>query len=298
MKKNFIYISILLISLTFNIVKAQEVIEISPLFEYPVAPEDIESLEAKCDYLVKNFWDNFDFKKKQPVDQFALNEAFDVYVTPMRYASKSAVDQSVDKLVSKISGNPVLLLQFTKAAEENLYGPRAEFWSDDLYLKFLEALIKNKKVSEQRKSKYIKQFNEIKSSSQDNIAPSFDFVDINGNLKHYFPMSTPTILIFGDPEDTDWRLSRLKMDSNFSLGEALEKGKLNILYIVTSKSDNWQNNLSSYNKRWTVGKLDSLSDKYDTRLNPSVYLIGSDGKIIKKFSPLEEAVNMALDLVK
>ena len=293
MKHLFLTI-LLLLSVAGNKVLSQTVIEIKPLFEYPVAPEDQESLVDKCNYLVRHFWENFDFKNKQPVDQYALNEAFQVYTTPMRYANKKEVDQSVDKLIGKISGNSLMLLQFMKAAEENLYGPRADFWSDDLYLKFLDAIIKNKKISDSRKSRYIQQASTIRSSSEGSTAPSFDFTDVNGNLKNYFPMSTPTLIIIGDPEDTDWRLARLKLESNFKLSDALEKGKVNILYIIPTLSENWEKMVSNYNSHWSVGLSADISKQYDVRVLPSIYLVGSDGKILFKNISLQEAVDSLL----
>ena len=296
--KKLIYLLILTFAFcnSFN-VKSQTVIEIKPLFEYPVAPEEMESLEEKCNYLVKNFWNNFDFKNKQPIDQYALNEAFGVFVTPMRYASGKEVDQAVDKLIGKISGNTMLLLQFTKAAEENLYGPRAEFWSDGLYIKFLETILKNKKLADNRKMKYRNQLDALQNSAVDKTAPSFDFTAPNGDRKTYFPMSTPTLLIFGDPDDTDWRLARLKLDSNFKLGDAIDKGKINILYIVPGETQNWQQNVSNYNSKWTVGESSDITTKYDTRLNPSIYIVGSDGKITDKFPLIENAVETVLEMV-
>ena len=295
-KKLFIYI-LFSFFFIFQSVYAQNVIEIEPLFEYPTAPEELEALDERCDYIVKHFWDNFDFKNKQTIDQYALNEAFQVYVSPMRYASKKEVDQSIDKLLNKISGNPSLLLQFTKAAEENLYGPRAEFWSDPLYLKFLDAVIKNKKLKENRKAKYISQAQIIKESEAGNKAPSFHFSDKDGLSKTYFPMSTPTLLIFGNPDDTDWRLARLKMDSNMKLSDALEKGKLNIIYILPFSLENWPNLVSNYNSNWTIGNSPEASEHYDLRLNPSIYLIGSDGIIVNKFLSAEQSVEDILELI-
>lgn len=295
--KRKLFLLLVIVSFSFNIIKAQEVIEIKPLFDYPVAPENIESLSDRCDYLVKNFWDNFDFKIKDPVDQYALNEAFQVYTSAMPYASKKEVDQSVEKLIGKISSNPVLLLQFSKAAEENFYGPRADFWSDELYLKFLDAIIKNKKISETRKTRYISQAESLRQSAEGNVAPTFDFIDSNGDTKTYFPMSTPTLLIIGNPDNTDWRMARLKMESNFRLEEALNKGKVNILYIIPTEMDNWTQEVSNYNSRWTVGTAADISKKYDTRLNPALYLIGSDGKIIVKNFGVNEGVEALLGQV-
>lgn len=293
-KKLLIIITVLLSAVS---IKAQEVIEISPLFEYPVAPQELSTIQEKCDYLLKNFWNNFNFKKKEPLDQHALNEAFHVYSTSFRYGSAKEVETSVDKLLKSLQGNPMLLLQFTKAAEENLYGPRADFWSDMLYLKFVDALEKNKKISAPRKARFLKQAAPLRTSATGNTAPSFWFEDAERASKQYFPMSTPTLLIFGNPDDTDWRLNRLRLDSNYRLADALNKGKVNILYIIPFDLSNWQDAVSNYNKRWTLGISENVGEVYDTRLNPSIFLIGTDGKIIKKNMHPDDAAEELLQLL-
>ena len=296
MKKLIYIFCIILASINNLSAGAQGVIEVAPLFEYPVAPDELESINDKCNYLVKNFWNNFNFKAKEPVDQYALNEAFQVYVTTFQFASEKEVEQSVDKLIKNISGNKILMLQFCKAAEENLYGPRADFWSDELYLKFLDAVIKDKKVPESRKTKYKTQASAIRSSAVGQTAPIFWFVDKERASKRYFPMSTPTLLIFGNPADTDWRLKRIRVESNFKLSEALDKGRVNIIYIVPGNIEDWQINTDNYNPHWTVGQSDEVLTLYDLRLQPSIFLVGSDGKIIKKNLSIEDAVEELLNL--
>ena len=293
----FIYPFFILCAFFPGWINAQQVIEIEPLFEYPTAPEELESLIDRCDYVVKHFWDNFDAKTKDPVDQYALNEAFQVYTSTFPYSSKKVVDQSLDNLIQKISGNPQLMLQMGKAAEVNLYGPKAQYWSDEIYLKMIDPIIKNKKISDNRKAKYVNQANILRASAIGESAPTFNFTNKNGEKKNYFPMTTPTLLIFGDPDDTDWRLSRLKMDSNFNLDEALAKGKINILYIIPFESENWQKNVSNYNKHWTVGQSEEVAEHYDLRRNPAVFVVGADGKIIDKNSTVEQSVNEVLQSV-
>lgn len=296
MKKLTLFIPIVLI-LGLASMKAQNIIEVKPLFEYPVAPENLESLEEKCDYIVKNFWNNFNFKSKEPVDQYALNEAFQVYATSFQFANEKEVNASIDKLIKNLSGNKVLLMQFGKAAEENLYGPRADFWSDGLYLKFVDAIIKDKKIPQTRKGRYIKQAQALMESKVGSPAPEFWFTDRERASKRYFPMSTPTLIIFGDPGDTDWRIARIRLDSNLELSEALKKGKINILYIVPGNISNWQRDVENYNPQWTIGQSDEAATHYDLRLVPSIYLIGSDGKILGKNLILEEAIKTLLEQI-
>lgn len=277
--------------------QAQTVLEIDPLFDYPVAPEEMVSLEERCNYIVKNFWNSFDAKSKKPVDQYALNEAFEVYATSFRFADAKEVENSVDKLLKSVSGNPVLLLQITKAAEEKLYGPRATLWADNIYIKFLDAIINNKKIPAARKEKYINQKNPLVESAIGKTAPNFWFEDRERASKQYFPMSTPTLLIFGDPDNLDWRLHRIKMDSNLKLSEALDKGKVNILFIIPNEIENWQSSVSNYNSHWTIGQSKEVSRLYDLRLSPAMYVIGSDGKIVNKNILPEDAVSQLLEII-
>ncbi|MCH5223083.1 MAG: DUF5106 domain-containing protein [Muribaculaceae bacterium] len=300
MKKNLTYI---LIFITLNLTgfiqtaNAQDVLQIEPLFEYPVAPEDIESLSERCDYVVTNFWEPFDFKNTQAVNQIALNHAFNVYLNALIYSSDKGFKDSLDKLIKKISGNPTLLVQFEKAAEESLYGPRAEWVADDIYMRFLDAAAKNKKISKTRREKYNTRANLIRTNTIGQTAPTFKFIDIQGKENTYFPMSTPTILIFGDPTNTDWRLARIRMDSNSRLTQAIDKGKLNIIYISLNQDEAWKNAVANYSKKWNVGVSDNIKEIYDLRLHPSIYLIGNDGNILLKNSTLDSAIDKALEIV-
>lgn len=290
------FILILTTLLFTPLVKAQEVITIEPLFEYPVAPEELNSLEEKSNYLVKHFWDQLDVKNTQAVNQIALNDAFRVYITPLGWATEKESIQSLDKLINSISGNPTLLMQFTKAAEENLYSPRAEFSWDPIYLKFLDAVIKNKKIDKQRKEKFIKRAELLRANEVGSTAPSFNFTDVTGKDAKYFPMSTPTLLIFGDPNDTDWRLARLRLETNSQLNEIIDKGKLNIIYITLSDKPDWKKDLENYPKKWTVGKSDNIRDIIDIRTIPSIFVVGSDGKIILKNTSLGSALTKITEI--
>ncbi len=104
-----------------------------------MAPEELTEFRDKCNWLAENFWNPLDLKTKDAVDQAKLNHAFKVYATTCQYADKDKVTIAVDKLMKNIQKNPTLLVQMTKAAEETIYGPRAEFWIDELYARVLSS---------------------------------------------------------------------------------------------------------------------------------------------------------------
>lgn len=277
--------------------KAQEVIEIQPIFEYPQAPEELTSIQAKSDYLMDHFWDALDVKSLTAFDQNAVNHAFKTYVIPMRFADKNKAIASVDKLIEKTSKNITLTYQLMRAAEENLYSPRSEVWIDDVYMRFLQSFLKNKKIPSGRKGKYEKQLSVLEKTGLQSKAPEFSFTSRDGNKAKYFPMSTPTLIIFGDPTLTEWRMIRMKLETDLALSDAVDKGKVNIIFIITRDIPGWEVEIANYPKVWTVGNAPDIFSIYDIRVKPSFYVIDSDGKIAAKNVTPSAAVDKVLSLI-
>lgn len=269
-----------------------------PLFEYPVAPEELVDFRDKCDWIAENFWNNLDLKDKEAVDQSKLNHAFQVYATTCQYASKDKVTAAVDKLLKNLQKNPLLLYQMTKAAEENIYGPRAEIWIDELYTKILSSALSNKKFPKSKRPRYELQLKQLNASTIGKRPALFDFVRADGEPAKYFPMSTPTVIIFGDPDCDECRMGKLRMQSNVNFSKAVADGKLNVLFIIPDPEDGWQSKVADFPKNWSVGASDTVSEIYDMREIPEIYVIGSDGNIVEKHIGVMKAMETALSLLE
>lgn len=271
-----------------------EPIIVEPLFEYPMAPDELDGLQARSNWLVEHFWDNMNFKDKSSVNQSALNHAFNVYVTPMRFAAEDASEASVQKLISRISKNPVLSLQFAKAAEEALYGPRAEVWNDAIVIRFFDNVINNKSIKKDRKVRYERIRHQLANTQRGTVPPEFDYITPDGKKSHYHPDGVITIIEFGDPGCDDCRMAKLKMDTNVQLGNLIEKGMVNVLFVVTDPEEGWQKELSGYPAKWYVGASDTVSDIYDIRRIPTLYVIDREGKVAAKNVDVQTAMSIAI----
>lgn len=274
------------------------VLYLDPLFEYPVAPEELTTFSEKCNWLAENFWNPMDLKAKDAVDQTKLNHAFQVYASTVQYADKDKVTSSVDKLMKNLQKNPMLLYQITKAAEENIYGPRAEFWIDELYARILRAALSNKKFPKSKRIRYEQQLKQLDASMPGSTPAEFDFIRANGEAAKFFAMATPTIIIFGDPDCDDCRMGKLKMQSNVAFSKAVTDGKINVLFIIPDPDEGWQSKVADLPKNWTVGASESVSEIYDLREIPEIYVIGSDGKIANKHVGVQAAMAAAMSLLE
>lgn len=284
--------------LTATAQEEQEAIIIEPLFEYPTAPDDVLNLNDRSDYIIEHFWEPLDVKKKEAVNQSALNHAFDVYATAMQWADAEKVRLSVDKLLKRISKNPVLLLQMARSAEESLYGPRANMWIDEIYLPFAKAVVENKKIDKARKLRYERQIRALESSAPGQSAPEFEFTKPDGRQGKYFPMSTPTILFFGDPECFDCRMGKLKLDTDLEFSELVKQGRFNVVYIIPDAEEGWAEKVKDTNPKWSVGSAEDIDELYDLRLTPALFIIDSKGKIKYKNVSPELAVRLAVQVLE
>ncbi len=270
-----------------------EVIVVEPIFEYPVAPEEIATLSDKSNWIMQHFWDKMDFKQKIALNQAAVNDAMRVYTFPMQWADKVEVDKSVDKLISQLSKNPTLLLQFTKGAEEALYSNRADVWIDEIYIKFLESFLKNKKFSDARKARYSRQLRQLQNTRTGQLAPAFSFTTPTGSPGDYNPIGVFTIIEFGDPDCDECRHAKLKMETSVWFASMVEKGQVNILFITPDPEEGWQTKMTGFPSNWVVGASDTVADKLDIRTTPSFFVVDKEGKLIAKNVSVDQAMNLA-----
>lgn len=275
-------------------VSAQEPIVIAPLFEYPSAPDDIDGLTERSDYLMEHFWDSFDFSDPAAVDQNALNDAFNVYATAMRFAEKGNAIASVEKLVKKLKGNQVKLLQFTKSAEETLYGPRAVIWSDEVYVPFIKALTEDKKIPDIRKQRYAMQ---LELLNRNKIGKKFLYPRLtmrDGRHADFAPKAPLTLIEFGNPDCDDCQFSKIRLEMAADIVEMVENKELDIVFIVADAVPEDQPEIlaafKDYPKSWSAGICYGGDDIYDIRNTPSFYLLDKDGKILAKNIDVGRAV--------
>lgn len=292
---------IVIIFSVFNITAqndSTQQIVVTALFEYPIVPDDIEDWTERNNWLIENFWGQLDFDQKS-VGQIQLNHAFKTWVVPMRFANKDVVLKATDKLLSKLSKNPALLYQFTKAAEDNLYSPTAEVWIDEVYVKFLKSISVNKKIDDIRKIRYKIQYEKLNNSLLGNTAKTFGFVERNGQNKKIDFGDKYVIIEFGHPDCTDCRIATIHLETDTQIGELIADGKLQVYYIIPDMdNDEWQRDVSDYPQSWIVGASDEVEDMYDIRLSPTFYVISPDKKILVKNAPIEEILQAIKELVK
>lgn len=266
------------------------------LFAYPLAPDTCATLEGRCNYIITHFWDNFDISK--PItDDVALELTFRDYVDFFRYAHRNVVMSSVRDLMNKAQSNAANLQKLGEVAERALYGPQAEYWSDELYIVFAQSLASSKQLPRNVRDHYAVQLGRI-NSVQVGMVLDFEYVGLDG-LKHRLnelPESKAYILLFLD-DSTDSSIGRLRLSTDVALNALLESGNATLMCLCLNKySAEWAAAAAGYAENWIVGCSDELTNSLDLRSLPCCYILDEQRTIAEKSLPVEgllSAVNPA-----
>lgn len=264
----------------------EEVVIIPPLFEYVVAPEDLPDLQSRTDYLMEHFWDPFDFKNNSIVDQNALNHAFGVYVQAMAFASDNKINESVKKLIDNIKKSPGLTFQFAKAAEENLYGPRAELWGDYIYSQFIKNLLENKNIKESQKKHFESQYEIIQRSLIGASFPQISVKNMEGTEIKLNSRKKFTLYEFTPPSCENCNYSNLRLDISAPINDLIENESLEVDIIVLDD----KKPIGNFPSKWNIYYSPEENKLPDIRIYPCFYVVDNEGKIIGKNMHVDDAI--------
>lgn len=269
------FVCVLSVSLSIFNVEAQGV---KTPFEYPTAPDTCSTLESRCNYLVVNFWNNYDIRK--PITNDAEFEtAFRDYVNFFKYAHRNIVLSSVRDFVFKARSNTSNLIKLGRVAETVLYGPYAEFWSDELYMEFARFIQESNQLKASDRNYYKRQVELISKCLEGNTFPDFDVYTAGGKSKLSSINNESVILFFTDNESSS-SIDRLRLSTDVSVNTLISGGKFTVVQIYSGKpSTEWYN---SQPENWVNVGSDQLASNVDLRGLPSCYILDENRKILTK----------------
>ena len=252
------------------------------LFAYPVAPDTCATLESRCNYIITHFWENYDISK--PIaDIDAFEATFRDFVDFFRYAHRNVVMVACRDFVNKAQSNTSNLQKVGEIAERALYGPEAEYWSDEVYVAFAKPLASSKNLPREVREHYAQQLAAM-NAVQTGMPLDFEYVGGDG-AKHRvseMPQGTTLIVLFIDG-GTDSSIGRLRLSTDVVLNSLLDDGKAALLCVSLNEySAEWAAAAAGYASNWTIGCGEGLASQLDLRVLPCCYLLDGEHKVLSK----------------
>ena len=266
------------------------------LFAYPMAPDTCTTLESRCNYIITHFWDSYDISKPI-VDDAAFETTFRDYVDFFRYAHRNVVMSVVRDFVNKAQSNAANLQKLGQVAERALYGPEAEYWSDEVYAAFVKPLAASKQLPKDLRDHYARQLARI-NSTQLGAVLDLEYMGTDGQ-KHNLqdlPEAKNYIVLFID-DSTDSMIGRLRLSTDVALNSVLASGDVVLLCLcLNDYSAEWATTAAAYAEHWVAGCNKKVATSLDLRSLPCCYLLDAERVIVNKSLSVEGLMSIVSPL--
>lgn len=244
------------------------------VFEVPVPPAMMQSVEERTEYMVANYW----AKYSADIDSLTLEQAFADWA-----ALSLAVPHSVSEksLVSVYEKDSIRVLPL---ARKYLYDPNSPYRDEDLF----GVLAARAGGEEYSRIARLCALNAVGSKAAD-----FVFEDARGRRMKLSDVNADyTLLLFGNPGCHACKEIETMLASSWIIASAVEAGIVKVLDIYIDEDlEAWRNHLSDYPRTWLCGfdPLFVIRDGgfYNIRAIPSLYLLDKDKKVILKDAPAD-----------
>lgn len=262
------------------------------LFPYPVAPEDLETMTERTNYVIEHFWDRCNMKSAFST-KLKLQKAFNDYVDIMPYADAETVHKSIEKLISSVKKEPKNLLTLAEFAESKLYSDSAEMISDEVYLPFAQAVADCKKIKSAEKARYAHHARVLSGSQVGMKAPDFTFTAADGSKQNFNDITGGhIILFFNDPDCDECRFTKIRLSDDYNINELIASGLLKVVSIYPGDADQqWIDSASKAPENWITGAAPDVDQSYDMRNPPVIYYLDPTHKILSKSMTIDQLIH-------
>jgi hypothetical protein len=257
-------------------------------FPYPQIPSMMTEPQQRATYLLMHYWDNVDFNDMKLVanDDF-MEQGFVNYLSVLPIVDALTAERSVEAMMKRAEVNSVAYKKLVNIAEKYLFEPNSPMVSDEMYIMFLNQVLKTSVLSKVEKSRFEYQHRVVMKNRVGSVATDFIYMDKDGKTGSLHQLKAEeTLLVFYDPECDNCAEIIEKLRYNRVLNSKIMSGRMRVLAVYAG--DNralWEQHLAKMPTNWSVGRAVSKIQPlglYVLRAMPAIYLLDKDKKVVKK----------------
>lgn len=295
MKKILLAISAIMMS-AMTFVSAQQPTQ---LFPYPQPPEDMTNLYERCNFLVYKFWDQCDLKSAFS-KKAKLNQAFRDWLSFMPYASADTVYMAIDNFHKSFKKSGEQALAVAKMAEAWIYSDSASYRSEELYSKFVDAAVANKKIPEADRQHFRAQKLILDNSSVGKVVPDIVLTKADGSTTTFAAdTSDYTVLFIYEPDCLDCTFARVRLAADMVLNQLNDAGIVRVMSLYAGEPDAaFSAAVTAFPEKWLNVASAETAKYFDMRVKPAIYYLDKEHRIIAKDLTVDNILNAFGQLIK
>ncbi len=263
-------------------------------FPYPSVPATLKTNEARADYVMAHYWDNFNFPDtlllhKPDITEQGFVNFLDLLPRLDSLTAQKGVKAFCHKAYDTDYADPkvkkTVQKYFLDLTERYLDDPRSPMRNDVVYRIFLNQYLSSPSFDEANKIRYKFLFENVGKNLPGTTATDFAYIDRKG--QHRTLHTTPgeyTVLYFNDPdcENCHAITAHLRKDSLLT-----HSPRIQVLAVYAdADTEEWKKHPQPFPASW----IDGYSPKgeithkllYFIRATPTIYLLDKHKKVLLK----------------
>nr|WP_321376725.1 DUF5106 domain-containing protein [uncultured Bacteroides sp.] len=269
------------------------------IFRLPEIPAMLVSPEERAEYLVKHYWDNFEFADPfLTCKQKSIEPIFADFVGVFPHTTYLTACIGINILMKKAKTNAKIYIYFAELAKKYFYDPNSPMHNEEYYIPFMESITESNVLDNTHEIRFKHQLTLALKNRQGSIATDFIYTLASGKCGQLWDIKSEYILLyFNNPDCEECIEMRTRIVAS-SLFVTLQNQKVNhhkkltILSVYADEEpENWKKHLSEYPPNWICGydkKLNIRNNElYDLNSIPTLYLLDIKKKVILKNTSLE-----------
>jgi hypothetical protein len=260
-------------------------------FSHPEPPAMITDPNLRLEYVIRHYWDYFDFADTAYIPTPEITEqAYVNYIDLLfRIPLNKAQEEMKTMMWKSAQNSKKLFLYFTELADRYLYEPNSPALNEELYIPVLEVMSQTPALDDTEKIRPQHRLEWAYRNRMGTKTANFQYTDITGKSASLYQIAAEYILLFfGDPACPSCKIYIENIRNSSVFNHLISNRRLKILSIYTEKDvDEWKAHYGNYPSVWINGYDQSFTirDKYDLRASPTMYLLDKDKTIILKDAP-------------
>ena len=274
-------------------------------FTLPEIPAMYTSPEQRADFLVKHYWDNFDFADTNYINKPEITEQ--AYVDFLDVANHSPMESAFDgmkSLMNKAETEKKVFDYFISLSDKYLYDPNSPFRNEELYIRVLEKMVETNLLDDTEKTRPQYRLQLAQKNRLGTKAINFTYTMESGKQGALYGVNTEYILLYiNNPGCHACGEITEGMKHSQIIQYLLHQKRMTILCIYPDEDlEEWKRHQSDFPPSWINGydKGTVMRDKdlYDLKAIPSLYLLDKNKTVLLKdatFPQVEQYLNNNLN---
>lgn len=269
--------------------KKSVAVEAPKVFTMVRVPITITDPSLRAEYLVKHYWDKFDFTDTAYVHLPKVTEqALADYINIMNYAPVNVVSASIKKMLTNAEQDSLVYDYFIDLYEKYLHDPNSPLRNEVFYIPVLEQLISSQQLSDIHKIRYRKLLEIANKNKVGEPAIDFEFTNYHGrNSSLYGVKAEYTILFFYNPGCTACKEISTDLVNSPMVTSLVKQNKLKIIALYPDRDlTEWKRYQKNIPSQW-INAYDAAGaieqhELYDLKAIPTLYLLDKKKNVLLK----------------